>query len=410
MAKKEVEKKLLDKQNWSSTFKLIGEVRINDNSFQLDQVSQKSNWQYSRANIGVFCGDECGTVYASAMGGYGIDRDNVIYVHGKDNNDKDDFNNKFQIAWEDRFDESVISEVGDLCFLQVGLEKDTKGKTVYEKFLSEYDMIQYLSEHLEDGMSVAISGNLSYQEYEGSVNVQKEITRVTLITDPNKDNYKAEFTQSLLINKDSLGDVDKEKSVVYVDGYVLEYFKEYNGWNLAHGDAKGQNVPLRKTFEYELDPEKKELQKKAIAKLFKPKRGVSQITFVGKFVESGGATIKPTIDDLPDDIKELIECGIYTEEEALAECADNGSRERRMIILKPVIKKIVKDDVTTNVPQIFEEKYSDEDLDLFFLTPKEEEFHVPEDDEELPEGFDVEEEKEEESSDDDSLSWLDDLD
>ena len=70
------------------------------------------------------------------MGGYGAERDNVIYVHGKDENGKDDFSNKFTIDWEDRFDETILESVGDLCYLTVGIERDKGGKVYYKKFLA----------------------------------------------------------------------------------------------------------------------------------------------------------------------------------------------------------------------------------------------------------------------------------
>ena len=73
--------------------------------------------------------------------------------------------------------------------------------------------------------------------------------------------------------------------------------------------------------------------------MFKVKKGITQITFEGNFVE-GGATVKATLDDIPDDIKDLIECGVYTEEEALARCSTNGKREQRMIFTLFSIRKV----------------------------------------------------------------------
>ena len=94
----------------------------------------------------------------------------------------------------------------------------------------------------------------------------------------------------------------------------------------------------------------------------KNKKGYTQITFEGIFIE-GGATVMPTVDDIPDDIKELINIGCYTEEEALKLCATNGKNEKRMVLIKPYIRKRYNDDgTTTNIVQRFEERYTDEDL------------------------------------------------
>ena len=136
-------------------------------------------------------------------------------------------------------------------------------------------------------------------------------------------------------------------------------------------------------------------------KLFKVKKGITQITFEGNFVE-GGATVKATLDDIPDDIKDLIECGVYTEEEALARCSTNGKREQRMIIHTPVTKLVGDDENKVPVLQIFKERYSEDEIVLDYLYSSAdniedfEEIYTPDDDDE-------------ESNDDDDLDWLDKL-
>ena len=86
----------------------------------------------------------------------------------------------------------------------------------------------------------------------------------------------------------------------------------------------GKFVPLRKTFEYVYDPEDEKSIERA-GKLFKVKKNVTLITCQGVFVE-GGAVIQTTEDDLPDDIKELVEMGAYSLEEALALCTENARK------------------------------------------------------------------------------------
>ena len=95
------------------------------------------------------------------------------------------------------------------------------------------------------------------------------------------------------------------------------------------------------------------------------------------------------MDDVPDDIKDLIDMGIYSEEEALAKCSASGSRERRMILQKPMIKLVGED--KTPVVQIFDDKYEEDELVI----------ELGGDDEDAP--FDTDEK----SSDDSDMSWLD---
>lgn len=354
------EKKVIEKENWISNFNLVGEAKINKFTFKINEKSEKSNWIYNSLNLGVDCGEAHGTVYCEMMGGYSEGGTSVIYAHGKKEDGTDDFSEQIQVAWEDRFDESILEKIGDLSFITVGLEKTDKGKTFYKKFLSAYDAIAYVNDHLTEGTVVNVRGNLRYSTYQDVVQVRKNITSIALSNADSASKYSAKFTQTILIDSDSasLKNVDKDKGVMYVNAKVLDYLKEYKGI-----EVKGQ-FPYMKQFEFKMDLTKPDMCKKILDKLFKVKNGITQITFEGEFIE-GGATVMATMDDVPDDIKELIEYGVYTEEEALARCTANGSREQRMILCKPFIRLV--GDEKTPVLQKFEERYTEDDLYLDYL-------------------------------------------
>ena len=402
MAKKErIE---LDKKEWTSRFTLVGEAKVNDFTFKIDQTSDKSDWVWNQINLKVNCGEKYGDVDCELMNGYGSERDNVIYVHGKNEDGTDDFKNQYTIAWEDRFDETILEDIGSLCFIRVGLEKTDKDKTYYKDFLTGYDAIAYMKEHLTDGTVIKVDGQLNYSVYNDVVQCRKEINSLVL-SSATPDKYRATFVQTVLLDEDSCTkeSLDKDKSVLTVDAYLLEKFKEFNGWDLTDkGKTKGKFVPLRKRFEFAVDLTTDAGKKKIQAvlssdKMFKVKKGtVTQITFEGEFVESG-AQVQTTLDDVPEDIRELMEMGIYSEEEALARCATNGSRERRMLILKPNTKKVGDEDNKTTVIAYTPNKYSAEDLIFDFLVPKDED-----EDEELP----FKEDDVEEADADDDSDWL----
>lgn len=380
----------LVKTDWFANFTLVGKPKLNDFTFKIDQHSEKSDWVYNSMNLGVDCGPEHGTVYVEMMGGYASERESVIYAHGKKENGTDDYSLKMEIAWDNRNDESILEEVGDRCFITVAIEKTIQGKPFYKKFLSAYDAIAYTQEHLTDDMVVTIKGNLKYSMYNDKTQIRKEITSIVLNNVDDPANYQAKFTQSVLIDKDSasLKDVDKDKGVMYVHAYVLDYLKEYNGV-----DVKG-NFPYPVQFEYAMDFTKPELCKKIVDKLFKVKKGITQITFEGEFIESG-ASVKPTLDDIPDDIRSLIGI-VFTEEDALEKCTINGSRERRMVLKNPFIRH-VGDEEKISVLQVFPEKFTEDDLILECMTKKDEDMY--------DDTIEVTEIK----SDDDSMAWLDDL-
>lgn len=385
-----MEKKVIKKNDWVSNFTLIGKPVINDYTFKMNEKSEKSQWVYNALNLGVDCGEKHGTVYAEMMGGYSEENENRIYAHGKKDDGSDDFEQQVIIPWEERFNPEVLEEIGDMSFITVGLVKTSEGKTYYEKFLSAYDAIAYVKEHMTNDMVVNVRGSLKYSEYNGNVQIRKNITSIALSKAEDSSKYKATFTQSVLLDKDSasLKDIDKDKGVMFVNARVLDYVKEVNGV-----EVKGQ-YPYKKQFEFAMDFSNEAQCKKIYEKLFKVKKGISQVTFEGDFVE-GGAVVTTTLDDLPDEIRDLVEMGVYTEEEACAKCTANGNRERRMVLRKPYIKLV--GDEKKPVIQVFAERYNEDDLYLDYLYKNKKDDNEPTSN------------TEEESSSDSSMDWLNQL-
>lgn len=383
-----MEKKVITKSDWVSNFTLIGKPVIGDFTYKIREKSEKSNWIYNALNLGVDCGEKFGTVYAEMMGGYGEDRANKIYAHGKKDDGSDDFSKQIIVEWEDRHKDEVLEEIGDLSFITIGVEKTSDGKTFYKKFLSEYDAIDYLKEHLTQDMVINVKGRLGYSTYNDNVQVRKKISSIVLSKVDNPANYKATFTQSVLIDKDSasLKNIDKDKGVMFVETRVLDYVSEIKGV-----EVKGQ-YPFNKTFEFEMNLDNEKQCKTILEKLFKVKKGVTQITFEGEFIE-GGAVVTATWDDVPDDIKDLVEAGLYDKEEAMAKCTANGARERRMVLKKPSIKLVGDDKVP--VIQKFEERYTEEDLILDYLY-----------NEDVAEDTDSNNTTSDSNDSDDSMDWL----
>jgi hypothetical protein len=164
---------------------------------------------------------------------------------------------------------------------------------------------------------------------------------------------KLEIINQFLALVDSIdkNEIDKERGLVYINARVLDYVKEING-----KDISGQ-YPFSKVFEFYTDLNDKKKFAAVMSKLFKPKKNIRQVTFNGLFVE-GGATVTTTYEDVPDDVKELVDIGVYTEEEAIAACSTGGSRERHMVLTKPYIKNTDG----TSIPQIFDDVYTEDDL------------------------------------------------
>lgn len=354
---REKERKALKKGK--ASFNLIGRVKVTDKTFNLDN-SYDSGWTDNSMYVGVDCGNG-NVIYAEMRSGFFPDKDNVIRAYSKDEKDDAGKSKSVEIAWEDRLDESLYDSISDSSFLTVGVEKDVKEKTVYKKFLTAYDAVDYLNEHLEDGMIVNVKGTLGYSEYEENVSTKKDITSIVLSKVEDEKDFKATFSQTILVDSKSIGKKNEEKNIIELSAYVVDYVgkPKIDGEKI---EVK-QNVTFPKLFEVAIN-ENPEITAKMLQKFFKPKKGkVAEITVTGNLVE-GGSTVAITEDDIPDDIKELIEMGLYSTEEAEKKIAvgNNGNREKRMIILKPDITYVGKDENRKPTVAFEDAKYDEDDL------------------------------------------------
>jgi len=379
MAKKtNTSKKTINRTDWISSFNLTGKAKVTEKTFKIDEHAEKSSWIYNNMYLGIDCGDKNGIVYAELMGGYSDEKPGVIYAHGKNDDGSDNYDDQIEVAWEDRFDESILEKIGDRSFITVGLEKTTKNKLFRKKFLSAYDAIAYIKDHLEDGTTVNVRGSLRYSMYQDRVQIRKNIDTI-ILSEAAEEYHHARFTQSILLDKlsASLKNVDKEKGVMFVDAKVLDYMKEYNGQ-----EVKSQ-FPFDVQYEFGMNFEKEALCKKIVEKLFKVSKGYTQITFEGEFV-SGRASASITYDDLPDDIRGLVDLEIFSLEEAIARCSGNGNRVERMVLTKPFTRNEGDEDNKTTVLLKFENRYTEDDLILPCMSSENAEVEEGEEDDDNP--------------------------
>ena len=393
------EVKKITRKNWTSRFNLVGRPKLGDYTFKMDEHSNKSSWIYNSMNLCLDCGEKFGNCYSNMMGGYSPERATTLYVHGKDENGRDDFGIRMEIDWDDRFDEDLLDKVGDMNFIKVGLERDVRGQTVTKKFLSPYDAIEYIHDNLTEDMVVNVSGNLRYSTYNDHVTINKDITSIYLSRVEDPKDFHASFTQSVIIDKESCNtkDIDKDTGIMPIDVTVLDYIKEFNGHEI-----RGQ-WPYHMNMEYQFDLSDKDKVKKIYEKLFKVKKGYTQITFDGEFVSNGG-TVTPTIDDIPEDIRSLIGI-VYTEEEALEQCATNANRENHMFLKRPSIFMVTDPNNPDNknaVLQMFPEHYTEDELDMSWAYADD----IDDEDDDLPFGNDENDEGGNTGNDDDWLSML----
>ena len=232
-----------------ASFNLIGRVKRTDKSFNLNNTYD-SGWTDNSMYIGVDCGNG-NVVYSEMRSGFFPDNESTIRAYSKDDKDENGKSKSVEIAWEDRLDESILDTVADTSLITVGVEKDVHGKTVYKKFLQAYDAVEYLDEYLEDNVVVNVKGNLGYSEYDGNVSVKKDITSIVLSKVEDENDFKATFSQTILIEPKCIGKTLEEKGTIELDAYVVDYVgkPKVDGKKV---EVK-KNVVFPKTFEIEIN-------------------------------------------------------------------------------------------------------------------------------------------------------------
>lgn len=326
-----------------SEFHLVGRVKVNDYTFTLDTVSDKSGYQYSRLNLGIEI-DNGATVYVSNFGGfypnevdkYGNNKPNMLY-----GNDKDDFKSQVQVGWVDRFDDDILGGLNGMNFIQVGIELDgeqDENSKVYkvkkQKFLSPYDAIQYISDHLSNGDVVNVRGDIKYSKYNGEVK-RELILRSIYLSKATPEEFKGDFKLMTLLNKESIdkSSIDLEKCKVNIYANVVGYAGNINGTKY------NTNLAIPQMFELSYEGSKKDQFKNVITKYFKVKKDITELTVEGRFVSSV-ETSEMEVADMTDELSELIELGLCSEEEIMAKVVSGGSSEAKMIITRPAFEKV----------------------------------------------------------------------
>ncbi len=353
------QKKISTLKKGASSFTLVGKAKINDYSYSFDKKSKTSEWIYNSLNIGVDCGNG-NTVHASMMGGFNSENESFCYAYKKDELGKGDYRNNIKISFSERNDKNILNQVADECFIKVGLEKDANGNTITEKFLFPYDAIKYISNHLEDGTTVRINGNLRYQ-YSPSTEktiINKNITSIYLSNVESKQ-YQAAFIQKILVDKDSAQRYDNEKNIIPISAYTIDYVSKVGNMQIK------QQLAFPMLFEIEINKENPNFTERFVSKFFKVKerKAIDTIVVEGRIIESVD-TQTATIRDLPPDIVTLIECGQITKKDALSKYT-RGQKCKRFIIDRPYIKASsdVNDKENFSLSVVREENaYSEDDL------------------------------------------------
>lgn len=344
-------------------FKFLGRVNMDSKGTNIRIAgTADSGYVYNSMKLMLNLGDG-NTAKVETFGGHfpkDHKRETLLYLNKKDWSDgqiKLDFFDRHN----DKIMEQIKEKIGNDNYYVAGMEFG-KGDNypVTKKFLSEYDLIAYVNEHLKDGDIVSVSGTIEPNVYQGNItdkyNIEYISKRKESALEKNLDEgqtvedlFYAKFERTLYFTRDSVGRKDKETGLIPVTGYSYDYLGKVDGNDFK----KKKIVPL--TFWLESDKMKKYLT---------PSRDkVNKLTVDGHIVNKSKEK-KLTFDELDDDVKELVNDGLLTKEDAIGKATVYGGFESKRYIDMITIYNSEKDGVATQSVQ-YDKNYLDDDTILY---------------------------------------------
>jgi hypothetical protein len=349
-----------DLQKGKSYITLTGKAKINEKTFSGEQTSDKSGYKYKRINLGIETA-EGNVVYAELMGGYSPSKPTIFAMSKEDNS-------QLQVNWADRLNEAIVDSVADFRVHKAGLERGEDGKLIVKKFLSPFDLHDYLQENLKDGMEVTIKGSFQFSEYKEETQRKVQIQNIFLAYQKKDEetgellpvNKQATFVQTVLLNEDSFKKItkaDAEAGEVVVSAMAVDYVSKKNGKEVK------KNMPFSIPVTVKINKENPEMTEKILNALFKVKKGkVRELTIEGHIVEGYEKQEVSSSDiELSAEIKELIAMGLYSEEEAKAKMTVRGNKVSKLVFTRPFLQKD-KEDATKLTIDMNDDKYTTDDL------------------------------------------------
>jgi hypothetical protein len=212
-------KKEFKLQQTKGQFKLVGQVvgLTRENAYRegIIENGQNEGKQYRSIRFGV----KTSPTNQINVELFGMERDFIYPYNTKEKK-------SIQIPFNER---DNLPPSYHIIGVNCSLKKDEKGKLVRES-LVEYDAVKYIYDHLNDGDSVYISGELQFGTYENQKGETVNQTRYVIKTINLQNqpvNFEdeqfaevASFEQEIVVTDTTL---DKETKKVFVNAYVIGY-------------------------------------------------------------------------------------------------------------------------------------------------------------------------------------------
>ena len=347
-------------------FEFIGNLAIPEDSKFHRIIDNNNGWKVHKINFAIK-ESMTNSAFVELFGGYKKDESGVVFGIDKGGN-------TIKIPWKNRLNEDVVDTIADFSKIIIDLETDIEKRKEYLKiyfqirnkerkdsltkkdkeklkelrqefkekspnryeFITEYDAIVFLTENLknyENDYKFRITGNFNLEEYKGKIYRKYNPKLIEIVSNEEKNKLRARA--NIYFNKDSLDDVDYiEDKKIYINGYL---------------QSRDQNVKKDRFFpqQFVIDLKNLDLENEqhlAIINLLKSHFQVSNKNYhylqYEVSIYRGAERVEITMEDLTENQKMMINCGLAKLEEFTPRNGLLGENVDELRIIKPVLKKI----------------------------------------------------------------------
>lgn len=353
----ELEKEL---KRGQARFEVFGELRVNEDSWGEVRQSASSTYKYRRAALSVDLGEGRST-FVELMGGYDPNRPILRRLS------KTQGEGLMDIPWANRLNENIVANVSPQSLIAVG-KLDENGNIARKVFVSELDAIEEMEKTFKNGDSVHIWGDVEYHRYNGQIQRRLSIRGISqIVPDSSSDGrHEATLRQSFLFSKNSISpdyeDELEENGKTTITVHVPQYVGKEEGVEVR------KVLPFPQTLVYKANNEDEIKRAKFVIEKFMTVEDDDLVREVVLVVDMYDGVETSTGDfELTDDLKDLLDLGVVTEDELKRTSTVSGKRIRENIVLKPYV---YKDPRTQQITVMSKDRY---DISVLDTSVKEEE-------------------------------------
>lgn len=342
----------------TAKFRFVGHVKLNDDSMKAPEASKKSSW--FMVNSGFTLTDNNGQMLTVTFQGGYDKKTNIIKCLGKREAGQEKAS-WIEIPRADRTNEKLLEKVSDLAFsyAQVAPDPENEGKFVFTKFVDYIDFFEHVKKHIKNGDLVRVTGRVEYSEYTDRNGVERtgkryiveRIVKNPVVKQGEGDAVEyvpekcsASLIQTCLFDDSVLaGDVLdelEENGETTIRFYVPQYLGKIKVGDNYVDYKKTVAIPQAMTVKLKEGEDIKKAKKK-LKVLFEPKdedKIVSRDVILQVREGYNEVTSSQPL-EYTDEINDLLEAGLISEEELGAVATVRGTFSSQLIFSKVQLVK-----------------------------------------------------------------------